>query len=84
MRAQPVNGAMQTGDVGPVCLYLGANGRRCERVAVQGGFCERHNPERESKPLISVARVFAALLLVFALLWPLIADVLREMGVLRR
>jgi Family of unknown function (DUF5763) len=72
---------MQTGVGGPACLYLGPDGRRCERPAAEGGFCKRHDPERESKPLVSLGRIFAALLLVAALLWPLIADVLREIGV---
>ena len=46
MRAQPVNGAMQTDEVTPKCLHFGPAGKRCSRPAAIGGFCEKHDPER--------------------------------------
>ena len=79
MRAQPVNGAMQTGYSAGTCLHLGASGTRCYRPATVGGFCEKHDPERQSRSPLSLVRLAAALLLLFALLWPLIADVMREL-----
>ena len=79
MRGQPVNGATQTGHSAGICLHLGAGGERCFRPAAAGGFCERHDPEGSSKPAFSMVRIAAALLLLWALLWPLIADVIREL-----
>jgi hypothetical protein len=58
---------------------LGAGGERCYRPATLGGFCEKHDPERESRSPQSLARLAAALLLLWALLWPVIADVVREL-----
>jgi hypothetical protein len=79
VRAQPVNGAMQTAYSAGTCLHLGTSGERCYRPASSGGFCDKHNPERESRSPLSLVRLAAALLLLFALLWPLIADVAREL-----
>ena len=79
MRAQPVNGVMQTDHSAGVCLHLGSAGERCYRPAMIGGFCEKHDPERISRSPLALARMAAALLLLFAFLWPLIADVVREL-----
>ncbi len=79
MRAQPVNGAMQTDGVTPKCLHLGPAGKRCSRPAAIGGFCEKHDPERTATPGLPLLRMAAAVLLLFALLWPLLADVVREL-----
>jgi len=70
---------MQTGYSAGTCLHLGAGGTRCYRPAAAGGFCEKHDPERESRSPLALVRLAAALLLLFALLWPLIADVAREL-----
>jgi uncharacterized protein DUF5763 len=79
VRAQPVNGAMQTGYSAGTCLHLGASGKRCYRPATSGGFCEKHDPERQSRSPLSLVRLGAALLLLWAVLWPVIADVVREL-----
>ena len=79
MRAQPVNGAMQTDLLDGTCLYLGADGKRCFRPAAIGGFCEKHDPERSSRHAVSLVRVAAALMLLWVLLWPVIADAVREL-----
>jgi hypothetical protein len=79
VRAQPVNGAMQTGYSAGTCLHLGAGGTRCYRTATAGGFCEKHDPERTSPSAFSLGRLAAALVLLWALLWPVIADVVREL-----
>jgi hypothetical protein len=73
-------------DQGP-CLYFGPQGQRCDRRAVADGFCRRHLPAQlglpaqrgvarpGSKPY---ARVIAVGIAIFAALWPVIADLLRE------
>ena len=70
---------MQTGHSTGICLHLGAGGKRCFRPALAGGFCERHDPERTSRSAFSLVRLAAALFLLWALLWPVIADVVREL-----
>ncbi len=79
MRAQPVNGVMQTDEVAPKCLHFGPNGKRCSRPAAIGGFCDKHDPERAAPPDLPLLRMAAAVLLLIALLWPLLADVVREL-----
>lgn len=73
-------------DQGP-CLYFGPQGQRCDRRAVADGFCRRHQPAQlgetaqpgvarsGSKPF---ARVIAVGIAIFAALWPVIAELLRE------
>jgi hypothetical protein len=46
---------------------------------METGFCERHDPEQTSRSAFSLVRLAAALLLLWALLWPVIADVVREL-----
>lgn len=79
MGLQPVNGSQQTARFAGTCLHLGADGERCYRPALASGFCEKHDPEFRSSAPGSWLRAIAALLLLFALLWPLISDVLREL-----
>ena len=65
-------------DQGP-CLYFGPAGQRCKRTAMEGGFCSRHQPgssQTLSIPQVS-RRAFAAFGLL-AVLWPVLADVIRE------
>src|ERR1700691_4554760 len=73
-------------DQGP-CLYFGPQGQRCDRRAVADGFCRRHLSAQlgetaqpgvarsGSKPF---ARVIAVGIAIFAALWPVIAELLRE------
>ena len=73
-------------DQGP-CLYFGPQGQRCDRRAVADGFCRRHLPAQlgeASQPGVArsgskpFARVIAVGIAMFAALWPVIAELLRE------
>ena len=70
-------------DLGP-CLYLGPTGQRCNSRATVNGFCRRHQPDAPSSgapsdtPLASPRRV-GAVLTILALLWPLLADIVRAL-----
>jgi hypothetical protein len=74
-------------DLGP-CLYLGPAGQRCRSRATAPGFCVRHQPNAPSsntfqgsfadQPLLSPKRV-GAILTILALLWPVLADLVREL-----
>jgi hypothetical protein len=67
------------GDLGP-CLYLGPAGQRCSRRAVEGGFCARHQPDGSQVLSIpQVSRRTVALLGLLAVLWPVLADLIREL-----
>ncbi|HEV2387408.1 MAG TPA: hypothetical protein VGS20_09155 [Candidatus Acidoferrales bacterium] len=66
-------------EYGP-CLHLAANGRRCERPALEGGFCAGHSLEgAESGPWTWFKRL-AALALAAAILWPILEDFLTELS----
>ncbi|MFZ3330658.1 MAG: hypothetical protein WA197_08510 [Candidatus Acidiferrales bacterium] len=74
-------GSPQRSDQGP-CLYLGPKGQRCRNPAVSGGFCLRHQPGELGGPKVAargVSRVVAAGIGILAAMWPVIADVLREL-----
>ncbi len=73
-------------DQGP-CLYFGPQGQRCDRPAIANGFCRRHLPMQPGEPSESgvaspsskpFARVIAVGIAIFAAIWPVIADLLRE------
>jgi hypothetical protein len=70
-------------DLGP-CLYLGPAGQRCISPATTSGFCRRHQPyasaigEPTDKPLLSPRRL-GAIFTILALLWPLLADIVRAL-----
>jgi hypothetical protein len=65
-------------DLGP-CLYLGPRGQRCGRRATKAGFCAIHQPGAAlagiSKPSKKLA---ASLLAIVAVIWPYLADIVRE------
>jgi len=65
-------------DLGP-CLYLGPAGQRCTRPAQEGGFCAVHQPEGPAggKPGATPRRV-GVIMAILALLWPILADIVRE------
>jgi hypothetical protein len=70
-----------SGDLGP-CLYLGPAGQRCSRRALEGGFCARHQPEARRFAGLSVAQISRRAVAIFgllAVLWPVLADVIREL-----
>lgn len=62
------------------CLYLGRNGQRCERSALEGGYCARHTPGGEQAGPGVWFRRLAALLVAGAILWPIIEDFLNELS----
>lgn len=74
-------------DLGP-CLFFGPAGERCDRRAVNSGYCSRHQDSRidwsnansvESSaalPQISKRAIGAAG--IIAVLWPILADLIRE------
>src|SRR6267143_5161755 len=70
-------------DLGP-CLYLGPAGQRCTSRATAGGFCRRHQSTGDlsgadaDTPLLSPRRV-GAIFTILALLWPLLADIVRAL-----
>jgi hypothetical protein len=63
------------------CLYLGPAGQRCDRAALASGFCRKHSSGRtdeapgSSRAMKRAAAVIGAL----AVLWPVIADLVREL-----
>ena len=70
------------GDLDP-CLYLGPAGQRCSRRAVEGNFCPRHQPGSGGQfPGLSVPQISrrtVAMLGLLAVLWPVLADLVREL-----
>lgn len=70
-------GALKRADQGP-CLYLGPKGQRCGNPAVAGGFCARHQPDAPQAATRGVSRVVAAGIGIMAAMWPVLADLLRE------
>jgi hypothetical protein len=65
-------------DQGP-CLYLGPAGQRCDRRAIEGGYCARHRPGASALPKPALfTKTLAAIAAVAGLLWPYIADLVRE------
>jgi hypothetical protein len=65
-------------DHGP-CLYLGPSGQRCQRRAVEGGYCASHRPGAIGVPKVEFSKkMLAAIIGVAAIVWPYIADIVRE------
>lgn len=63
------------------CLYIGPAGERCGRIAGLSGFCPKHQlaaPSESTSNAVTVKRA-AAILGVLAALWPVIADLIREL-----
>lgn len=89
MRAQPVNedekqptarasGSGQAAGQHASCLYLGPQGERCARAALDDGFCELHEAQRPFPTWILWLRRAAGALLLLIILWVTLADFLRE------
>src|ERR1700733_11119284 len=69
----------QEADLGP-CLYFGPAGERCDRRALEGGFCARHRPGASRAGLSTqVPKRAVAAAGVLAALWPILADLIREL-----
>ena len=71
-------------DLGP-CLYFGLAGERCDRLAVLGSFCSRHQPAPLGSPtagrslsLPQVSKRALGAAGILAVLWPILADLIRE------
>jgi hypothetical protein len=65
-------------DQGP-CLYLGPRGQRCGRRATKAGFCAIHQPGAALAGIAKPSKKLAAsLLAIVAIIWPYLADILRE------
>ena len=69
-------------DLGP-CLYFGPAGQRCDRRALEGGFCSKHQfaSQLGGSPSLSGQQISKRVLGVagiLAVLWPILADVIRE------
>ena len=63
-------------------LYLGPAGQRCSRRAVEGSFCARHQPGSGQLAGLSVPQISkraVAILGLLAVLWPVLADLVREL-----
>jgi len=64
-------------DHGP-CLYLGEAGERCGRRALEDGFCVRHRHGGIAEGVVTPSRVIAASITIIVLVWPYVADLVRE------
>jgi hypothetical protein len=73
------SGSIASGaDQGP-CLYLGPRGQRCGRRATKAGFCAIHQPDAAVSGITKPSKKMAAsLLAIIAIIWPYLADILRE------
>jgi hypothetical protein len=65
-------------DQGP-CLYFGPAGQRCNRRGIEGGFCSRHQPGRQMLSVPQVSRRTVGVVGLLAVLWPVLADLIREL-----
>ena len=63
-------------DLGP-CLYLGPAGQRCDQRAFEEGYCAQHQPGARP-PIVAGSKVVAASFGIIGLLWPYLADLVRE------
>jgi len=62
------------------CLYLGPRGQRCDRPALEDGFCALHSPDAIVPGPGIWFRRLAALLVAAAILWPIIEALLDELS----
>jgi len=61
------------------CLYFGPRGQRCDRRALPNGYCSTHQAgAREQFLRTQVPRRIVAFLGLLAVVWPLLADLIRE------
>ena len=72
----PATSGAAKADLGP-CLYLGPAGQRCGERAFEGGFCAKHQPGA-TPPIVASTKVVAASAGIIGLLWPYLADLVRE------
>jgi len=60
------------------CLFIAGNGKRCTRPALVSGFCARHDPDAMPQPMMPFLRLAAAVAVLLTFLWPIVADLLRQ------
>lgn len=79
LEAEPTSpaAATESARLGP-CLYLGPRGQRCSEPALEGGFCGKHRPGAEKVARRALPRVVGAGIGILAAMWPVLADLLRE------
>jgi hypothetical protein len=75
----PVGIVSKGADQGP-CLYFGPRGQRCDRRASNAGFCAIHQPNGVAASGIPKPskKFIASLLAIAAVVWPYLADIVRE------
>jgi hypothetical protein len=69
---------------GAPCLHIGRGGQRCERPALEDGFCERHGPDGDERTRLAMKRRLIAVILGLAALWPFLWEFWREISQLTR
>ena|ERR1700722_16500504 len=75
----PGPAALAATNQGP-CLYFGPTGQRCKRAAMEGGFCSRHQPgSSQTLTIPQISRRAFAVFGLLAVLWPVLADLIREL-----
>ncbi len=77
---ETVNGEIRTSSSSGTCLHIAHSGERCTRPARFGVFCERHDPQATPRPMMPLVRMAAAVFLLMVFLWPLVADLVREIA----
>ncbi len=75
--SQPSANPAAAGNWGP-CLYLGPSGQRCDKPALEEGFCAVHSPGSAAAVTPNRKRVLAAVAAIAGILWPYVNDVVRE------
>jgi hypothetical protein len=74
-----ITGVAAPGSQGP-CLYLGPEGQRCARPALEGGFCAQHGPGTIKKASSGrgLPQIVGAGIGILAAMWPILFDVVRS------
>ncbi|HVB99690.1 MAG TPA: DUF5763 domain-containing protein [Candidatus Dormibacteraeota bacterium] len=66
------------------CLYLGPRGQRCDRPALENGFCALHDADAIHASPWTWVRRLAGILVAAAILWPIFEAFLEELSHWRR
>ncbi|MFZ0334914.1 MAG: DUF5763 domain-containing protein [Candidatus Acidiferrales bacterium] len=74
---------IQSPNAAPQCLHLSRSGERCQRPALEDGFCELHGPDAVSRFNTAARRRLFAILLGAAILWPILVDLWHALQRLR-
>ena len=61
------------------CLHFGPAGERCTRLALEGGFCERHRLGATPPAVFAITpKRVVAIVAALAAFWPVLAGLVRE------